>query len=193
MQRTLKYLHTAHSRRFYPYRQPLTHLHCSICTIVPMPMKQLWRILVYKPQKSSRTHQSTQTKHNKIMCVFYGLYCITGVWFRRHWLLQLENSAQENDSFFFQIVLKTAGNNIFCPECWSRTLTGSEFAHHAAYIWQNAVIPTMLFILHRLSTYQWFHITYFWQKIYYSWQWRHTSVMASQTTGRSTVFSNYSS
>ena len=70
---------TARSCRFYPYRQPLTHLHCSIYTIIPMPMKQPWRIWVFKPQKSSRTHKSNQTKHRKIMCVFYGLYCITAV------------------------------------------------------------------------------------------------------------------
>ena len=79
VQHTLKYLHTARSCRFYPYRQPLTHLHCSIYTIIPMPMKQPWRIWVFKPQKSSITHKSNQTKHNKIMCVLYGLYCITGV------------------------------------------------------------------------------------------------------------------
>ena len=40
--------------------------------IIPMPMKQPWRIWVFKPQTSSRTHKSNQTKHNKIMCVFYG-------------------------------------------------------------------------------------------------------------------------
>ena len=42
---------------------------------------------------------------------------------------------------FFQIVPKIVGNNTYCPGCWSLTLTGSEFAHHCAYIWQK---PTML-------------------------------------------------
>ena len=79
VQHTLKYLHTARSCWFYPYRQPLAHLHCSIYTMISMPMKQPWRIWVFKPQKSSRMDKSNQTKYNKIMCVFYGSYCITGV------------------------------------------------------------------------------------------------------------------
>ena len=70
--------YTARSCQFYPYRRPLTQLHCSIYTKVPMPMKQPWRIWVYKPHKSSRMYESNQTKHNKSMCVFYGLYYITG-------------------------------------------------------------------------------------------------------------------
>ena len=81
VQHTLKYLHTARCCRFYPYRQPLKHLHCSIYTIMPMPMRQPWRIWVHKPKESNRSHLSNQTKHTKIMCVFYGLYCITGVKF----------------------------------------------------------------------------------------------------------------
>ena len=123
-------------------------------------MKQPWRIWVYKPQEFNRLHTSNQTKHNKIMCLFYWLYCITGVWFRRPRLLQLMNSAQETDSFFSNCV-EDSRKQYLLPECWSRTL--SEFAHHSAYIRQNAVITT-IFFLHRLSTYQWFQITVCWQK-----------------------------
>ena len=40
--------------------------------IIPMPMKQPWRIWVFKPHKSSRTHKSNQTKHNKLCAHFTG-------------------------------------------------------------------------------------------------------------------------
>ena len=113
------------------------------------------------------------------MCVFYGLYCITGVWFPRHRLLQLRNSSPENDSFFCQIVPKIAGNHTYCLalikfiyrsdsyqplECWSRTLSGSEFAHHCVYIWLTRSNTRLKVFVHRLSTYQWFYITLCWQK-----------------------------
>ena len=60
--------------------------------------------------------------------------------------------------------MKIAGNNTHCPECWSRTLTGSEFAHHSALIWQKHNNTCNVIFLHRVSTYQWFHITFCWQK-----------------------------
>ena len=44
--------------------------------IIPMPMKQPWRIWVFKPQKSNRTHKSNQTKHSKIMFVFCTSLCL---------------------------------------------------------------------------------------------------------------------
>ena len=70
---TLKYLHTVRSCRFYPYRKPLTHLHCSIHTIIPMPMKQPWRLWVYKPQESNRNayikSNKTQQNHVRILRV----------------------------------------------------------------------------------------------------------------------------
>ena len=66
---------------------------------------------------------------------------------------------------FFQIILKIAGNNTHCPECWSRTLFRDPNLHITLPRYgKNAVIPAMLFFLHRLSTYQWFHITFCWQK-----------------------------
>ena len=164
MQHTLKYLHRTRSFRIYPYRRPLTHLHCSLYTIVPMPMKQPLRIWLYKPREPSKTHKSNQTKH-KIICVFYGLYCITWVYLRRHRSLQRTNSAQETDGFF-QIVPKIAGNITYYPECSSRTLTGIGFAHHCAYIWQkHSNTYNAKIFLHRPSTYQWLHTTFFWQNI----------------------------
>ena len=105
-----KYLHVARSCRFYPYRQPLTHVHCSICTIIPMPMKQPWRIWVYESQESNRTHTSNQTKHNKIMCVFYWLYCIAGIIPTAQIIVAYEFCAWNWQLF---IVLKIAGNNTF--------------------------------------------------------------------------------
>ena len=65
------------------------------------------------------------------------------------------NFCARNWQLFFQIVLKIAENNTYCPECWSRNLTGSEFAHHSAYIWQNAVIPTM-FLAATKQLYKWY-------------------------------------
>ena len=40
--------------------------------IIPMPMKQPWRIWVFKPQKSSRTHKSNQTNTTKSCAYFTG-------------------------------------------------------------------------------------------------------------------------
>ena len=143
VQHTLKYLHTPRSCQFYPYRRPLTHLHGYINTIVLMAMMQSWNIWVYKPQESSRMHKWNQTKRNKFMCVFYGLYCITGIISTAQIIEALEFCIR-NGHVFFQIVPKIAGNITYCPECWSWTLTASEFAHHCACIWQNAVISTWL-------------------------------------------------
>ena len=130
LQHTLKYLHSLLS--ILPISSAIfTHLHCSTYTIVPMPMKQPWMIWVYKPQESSRTHKSNQTKHTKKSCAYF-----TGI--LRHRSLQLRNSAPETDSIFCQMVPKIAGNNTYCLalikliyrsdsyqplECWSRTLT----------------------------------------------------------------------
>ena len=76
LQHTLKYSHTARSWRFYLYRRPLTHLHCSICTNVPMPMRQLWMIWIYKTNESSRSHKSNQnkTKQNHVRILRAILY-----------------------------------------------------------------------------------------------------------------------
>ena len=98
------------------------------------------------------------------------------------------NSAQETDSFFFQIVLKIAGNNTYCrsagPELYNGIRICTSLCLHMAKRSNtyNVFSPKTLYVSmisnNLLLT-----------KIYHSWEWRHMSVMASQTTSSSTVCS----
>ena len=135
VQHTLKYSHTAHSCRFYPYRQPLTHLHCSNYTIIPMPMKQPWRIWVLSYRNPAERINQIKQNTTKSCAYFTGYTASHGYNSDGTNYCSLGILRKKLTAFFFQIVLKIAGNNTHRPECWSRTLTGSEFAHHCAWIW----------------------------------------------------------
>ena len=63
----------------YPYPSGLLHWHWGNHMIPPVPVKQPWRIWandLYESTNNSK-HNHNKTRHNKIMCTFHGIHCIT--------------------------------------------------------------------------------------------------------------------
>ena len=62
----------------YPYPSGLLYWHWGNRTIAPMPVKYSWRIWLNRSHEttSNSLYIHNKEKHNKKMCIFYGIYCI---------------------------------------------------------------------------------------------------------------------
>ena len=163
VQHTLKYLHTPRSCQFYPYRRPLTHLHGYIYTIVLMAMMQSRKIWVYKPQESSRMHKWNQTKRNKFMCVFYGLYCITGIIPTAQIIEALEFCIR-NGHVFFSNCTEDSRKHYLLPGVLVLNFNGIRICTSLClHMAKRSNIYMVEMFLHILSRYLCVHITFCWQ------------------------------
>ena len=61
----------------FPFPSGLLHWHCGNLTIVPVPAKQPWWIWINTSCEFIMNDCITTTKHNKIVCIFLGIYSIS--------------------------------------------------------------------------------------------------------------------
>ena len=63
----------------FPYPSGLLHWHCGNLTIAPVPAKQTLMNMdkYFMWIHYERLHNHNKAKHNKIVCIFLGIYCIS--------------------------------------------------------------------------------------------------------------------
>ena len=68
----------------FPYPSGLLPWHCGNLTIAPVPAKQPWWIWIkyFMWIHYERLHNHNKAKHNKTVCIFLGIYCITMGYFK---------------------------------------------------------------------------------------------------------------